>query len=150
MYVRGLVDFLPVKRKTTDEGESLRKASLTYYLKPDDGSRKQVCKSMFLATLGIGEWSVHDWVSQDLKREKDERQNPSRHSDGRMSVRLILEALPKVPFHYCRSSSSKLYLEPIVTTMAQLHDLYVTYCEDNGIEHHNLCPGKFWVENSRT
>ena len=136
LYVRGLVDFLPVKRKTTDGEESRRKASLAYFLKPDEGSRKQVCKSMFLATLGIGEWSVHDWVSQGLNRGKDERKNPSRHSDGRTSVRMFLEALPKVPSHYCRSSSSKLYLEPIVTSMAQLHDLYITYCEDNGIEHH--------------
>ena len=61
---RSLVDFLPVKRKTTAGGESRQNSSLDYYLKPDEDTQKQVCKNKFLV-LGSD--------SQDLNRDKGER-----------------------------------------------------------------------------
>ena len=52
--MRGLVDYLPVKHKTTDGEESRRKASLCYHLIPNADTRKQVCKSMFWQRLILG------------------------------------------------------------------------------------------------
>ena len=54
VYVRSLVDFVPVKHKTTDGGESRRKNSLADHLKANADTQKQVVKNMFLTTLGIG------------------------------------------------------------------------------------------------
>ena len=74
---------------------------------------------------------VNAWVSEDINSDVDDRSakpNPCQPSEARKSLRILLDKLPKVPSHYCRSSSSKMYLEPIVTSMAQLHQLYVTDC----------------------
>lgn len=38
-----------------------------------------------------------------------------------------MSALPKLPSHYCRQSTSKLYLEPIIQSKSQLYRLYVDY-----------------------
>ncbi|XP_057219379.1 uncharacterized protein LOC130572003 isoform X3 [Triplophysa rosa] len=59
LYVRSLVDVIPVQRR---RGLSSRRSS-TYIFSLEVGGRKRrVCKRMFLATLGIGEWSVLNWV----------------------------------------------------------------------------------------
>ena len=42
-----------------------------------------------------------------------------------------LESLPKLPSHYCRSSSSKLYLEPGFNSIIHIYRLYKTFCEDS-------------------
>lgn len=42
-------------------------------------------------------------------------------------VKKYLTALPKLPSHYCRQSTSKLYLEPIIQSKSQLYRLYVDY-----------------------
>ncbi|KAJ4437566.1 hypothetical protein ANN_17711 [Periplaneta americana] len=43
-------------------------------------------------------------------------------------LRTFFDSLPKLPSHYCGQSSSKLYLEPIVHSKIQLHDLYKQRC----------------------
>lgn len=42
----------------------------------------------------------------------------------------FLGKLPKLPSHYCRSTSSKMYLEPIIANKNQLYHLYVEKCND--------------------
>ena len=61
MYVSGLVDVTPVKRKRGSAKSSRRSSTLSYYLKVDK-KRKPVCKKMFLSTLGFREWCVLHWV----------------------------------------------------------------------------------------
>ncbi len=53
MYVRNLVDVVPVKRKRGRDN-SRRLSTIIYFLKVD-GQRRRVCKSLFLSTLGLGE-----------------------------------------------------------------------------------------------
>ena len=36
------------------------------------------------------------------------------------SAKLFLDALPKLPSHYCRAKSDKLYLEPVFNTNTNL------------------------------
>lgn len=44
----------------------------------------------------------------------------------------FLEKLPKLPSHYCRKSTSRLYFEPNVKSMSQLYNMYVIKCiEEN-------------------
>jgi len=33
-----------------------------------DGARLSVCREMSLSTLGLGEWSVHDWVMSSVRQ----------------------------------------------------------------------------------
>lgn len=80
VYVAGQVDRDPVERSRAVESRSRRSISLRYHLVVD-GKRKQVCKNMFLSTLGVGEWSVLSWVqegptkrSQSIGKKLEKRQ----------------------------------------------------------------------------
>lgn len=57
--------------------------------------------------------SVHTNLSTSLPTSK------------RDSVKSYLSLLPKLPSHYCRQTSTKQYVEPIVKSKSQLYNLYV-------------------------
>lgn len=57
IYTSGLVDSVPAERK---QENSRRNETLVYYLKK--GTEKmRVCKNIFLATLGVNEWTVREY-----------------------------------------------------------------------------------------
>ena len=62
-YIAILVESMEPKRKTAET--TRRNSTLKYFLKKDD-RRFQVCKKMFLATLGMREWQVRDWAQSSL------------------------------------------------------------------------------------
>ncbi|XP_062301193.1 uncharacterized protein LOC134006123 [Scomber scombrus] len=82
---------------------------------------------MFLATMGIGTWSAQNWV-QDT--DATERKTALRHIEAHEFIRSFLNDLPKVPSHYCRSSTSKQYLEPVFQSIADLHREYHRAAEE--------------------
>ena len=94
-----------------------------------DGARLSICREMFLSTLGLGEWSVHDWVMSSvdgMHSTTKKRQVPatSRQSEALElleSVRKFLKDLPKLPSHYCRASTSEKYLEPQFQSIAAVY-----------------------------
>ena len=134
--VRELVDKRPVKQKTKND-DSRRKWSFFYFLKVD-GVRKPVCKDMFLHTVGLREWTVRNWVCEEtLEKVLGEPHRQSKHytraDEDRQFLRSeFLEKLPKLPSHYCRSTSTRLYLEPVITTKNQLYQLYTEKCKQEG------------------
>ena len=132
-YVKGLVDCTHVKRRRTSNTSSRRGVSLFYHMKKD-GTKVSVCKTMFLATTGLREWSVRTWVkdcdNQGTRRAPSFKRG--KEEDRTFMRKEFLEKLPKVPSHYCRASSSKLYIEPIFQSMADLHRLYVSKCVEEG------------------
>ncbi|CAK6965474.1 uncharacterized protein LOC127510601 isoform X1 [Scomber scombrus] len=81
---------------------------------------------MFLGTLGIGTWSAQNWV-QDT--DATERKTASRHREADEFIRSFPD-LRKVPSHYCRSSTSNHYLEPVFQSMADLHKEYHRAAEE--------------------
>ncbi|KAG8265160.1 hypothetical protein J6590_101244 [Homalodisca vitripennis] len=59
-------------RRVGEEKESRRNRSLLYHLKMDKSkARQKVCKSMFLNTLSLGEWTVLNWVTSDSTIENN-------------------------------------------------------------------------------
>lgn len=46
----------------------------------------------------------------------------------RDSIKSYLDNLPKLPSHYCRQSSTKQYLEPIIQSKSELYRMYIEYC----------------------
>lgn len=70
------------------------------------------------------------------------RRGESPEKMARVSVRTeeqdflktFLLDLPKVPSHYCRSSSSKMYLEPFFKSISHLHTQYKQSCADHSIQ----------------
>lgn len=68
LYVRSLVDVIPVQRR---RGLSSRRSSTYIFSLEVVGRKRRVCKRMFLATLGIGEWSVLNWVQGTENTEQN-------------------------------------------------------------------------------
>ncbi|CAI6354739.1 unnamed protein product [Macrosiphum euphorbiae] len=59
-----MVTFTLRKRDTTGLGnESRRSNTFSYFLKH---SSSEVCKIMFLNTLGLNEWMVQNWTKQAI------------------------------------------------------------------------------------
>lgn len=73
---------------------------------------------MFMSTMGLNEWMVTNWVkgseagmSESTKERnitrRDERQPADKSSKEYLMQ--FLEKLSKLPSHYCRKSTSKVY-----------------------------------------
>ncbi|XP_038548744.1 uncharacterized protein LOC119882660 [Micropterus salmoides] len=88
---------------------------------------------MFLSTLGIKQWCCLKWVrSRGESPEKTERARV--RSEERDFLKTFHLDLPKVPSHYCRSFSSKMYLEPVFKSLSHLHTKYKRSCAEHGIQ----------------
>ncbi|XP_042346370.1 uncharacterized protein LOC121946032 [Plectropomus leopardus] len=133
IYVSGLVDCDPVERTRAPWTQSRRSVSMRYHLIAD-GDRKQVCKKMFLSTLGIGEWSVLNWAQNASQRDNSEEttkkptQRKSRKASEHVVLKEFLESLPKLPSYCCGTSVSKLYLEPVFSNMSEVYRHYYNHC----------------------
>lgn len=132
VYVSGLIDVCsPKTKKKPSEEQSKKSFTLMYYLKKKS-KRLSVCKLMFLRTLGIGEWTARDWALKGhhksplnvINRNVPLKPVQNKHLES------FLNELPKMPSHYCRSQSSKLYLESIFKSQKGVYDLYVENCTE--------------------
>ncbi|XP_026173581.1 uncharacterized protein LOC113136762 [Mastacembelus armatus] len=130
-YVAGLVDCDHVERTRAPWTQSRRLVSMRYHLIVD-GDRRQVCKKMFLSTLGIGEWSVLNWA-QNAPKEQNSVENTKKRMQRRsckasehVVLKEFLERLPKVPSYCC--GISKLYLEPVFSSMSEVYRHYYNHC----------------------
>ncbi|VEN42186.1 unnamed protein product [Callosobruchus maculatus] len=144
IYVKTLVDIKYVSRRKSTGEDSRRNNSLFCYLKPPGRSEKiRVCKKQFLNTLCLGEWTVLNWVKENLENTEDDEQNldssystkklPKRQSNVKSREKDFLlkffDKLPKLESHYCRASTSKIYFEPIWKSKQELYRFYVEECK---------------------
>ena len=105
-----------------------------------------MCKKMFLNTFGLKEWCVLNWAkmsvsgmhtSQVEKISTQQMPGPSsaaKNISKRSFLDSFLLSLQKLPSHYCRQSTSKLYLEPMWGSVSQLYEEYKKQCVQNGTE----------------
>lgn len=54
-----------------------------------------------------------------------------------LTAHSFLNSIPKLPSHYCRKESAKLYIEPTCRTLTDLYNTYKDYCCQN--EKSRLC-----------
>ena len=150
MYVSGLVNSKEVaSRRDKTSSESRRQLSLEYHLRLGS-SRLPVCKVMFLSTLNLGELSVRNWstantdgIHQAAAKKSSAARKSTAHTDARERVKDFLIKLPKLPSHYCRSSSSKEYLEPHFQSLAEV---YRAFQNQDVVSHQNVCRQIFTEE----
>lgn len=126
------------KRETKKPGEqSRRNFTYEYKIKLPNGKSVHVCKIMFLSTFGLKEWSVMNWVSgaQDHgivpsnKFINSSRTRKTAPDKAKEILAAFLDKIPKLPSHYCRQSTTKVYIEP--TGAHNMSDVYR--------EHQKLC-----------
>lgn len=149
-FVINHVKRLAVKRIYTDNTVSRRKNTLMYYLTVH-GEKLEVCKKLFLNTTGLREFSVHSWLKRDAssssgmsssleyKNKKRKQRNRADLIDNSDFAREFFTRLPKLPSHYARSTTTKLYLEPVIRSMNQLYQLYNDACKSEGKEPLSRC-----------
>lgn len=137
VFVKMLVDVKrPADTKNKQHDVSRRNKTLIFHLKKEE-LRIRVCKTMFLNTLGIKQWTVLHWVDEHKNEgngDEKQRQKIKRHSEGRVQIKEFLNMLPKVESHYCRSSTTKLYLEPIWRSKTNVFREYEKYCIEKNIK----------------
>ncbi|CAH1109390.1 unnamed protein product [Psylliodes chrysocephalus] len=132
IFIKSHVWAHPTVRKHGENEVSRRTFSNKFYLGKE---RLRVCKKMSLNTLGVNEWVIKKWVQSDLKDNHQALPNKP-NSDQTSSARFKLlhdffDSLPKLESHYCRASTSKLYLEPIWESKAHLYRIYRQFCTDH-------------------
>ncbi|XP_045485486.1 uncharacterized protein LOC110999393 isoform X1 [Pieris rapae] len=116
-------------KKTID---SRRSESKQYFL-PTSIGRIQVCMQTFLKTLGLKESTVRCWLNNSehgiAKTSNDVSERGVIRKDDIAFLKQFFALLPKMPSHYCRANTSKLYLEPIIEDKTMLYKLYAAECE---------------------
>lgn len=132
VYVRSHVSVNRVARKRGEQEVSRRIHSNKFYLSEE---RLRICKKMFLNTLGVKEWVIKKWVKASLDvnpvlPEQILGSDDKTPINARMKLlHNFFDSLPKLESHYCRSSTSKLYLELIWESKAHLHKVYSEFCK---------------------
>ena len=80
-----------------------------------------------------GSWHAHKPLVK--KKEKRKRKKRNIGADKRekvLTAREFLESLTKLPSHYCRKDSLKLYLETVITSRTHLIKVFQEYCDSKG------------------
>ncbi|CAK1593378.1 unnamed protein product [Parnassius mnemosyne] len=88
----------------------------------------------------LGSYTVQSWVKKSRNRviPCQEVQNLARVKTPRsgtlrkiLTAHSFLDNIPKLPSHYARKDSSKLYLEPIYRSLNDLYRQYKEHCTQN-------------------
>ena len=70
-----------------------------------------------------------------LKSPSSGKQHRNTGADKREKIliaREFLKSLAKLPSHYCRKDSQKLYLETVITSRTHLNEVFQEYCDFKG------------------
>lgn len=136
VFAQAMIDIREIQQKTS--ADSNRGQSLIYHLKIN-GQRKRVCKQMFLATTGLKNTWLHQHLLKKTNTFEDSSEglevtHRSKHSHHRTFLETFLGSLPKMPSHYCRQSTEKMYLEPTFRSFADLYRVYSERCTEEGMK----------------
>lgn len=134
------------RRKSQQTSLSKKQSGHDIYLNKSDANctRVRVCRQFFLNTICIGEDSFRRWTrdTDNLNEESTEQDNlqleatsstvcPRRNSELKKTVKTWLDILPKVPSHYCRSTTTKIYVESTFRSTLHMHQVYKEWCIEN-------------------
>lgn len=135
-----MVNLIPIKRKTNQlDDETRRSHTFEYYLKSNETEKLPVCKKMFLGTPSVKDNMVQNWIKNTYSnglRRKNNLENTGNtgttsHSINRSSLETRqkyisdwFNSLPKMPSHYCRKQTSRLYLEGPFKNTQEIYNAY--------------------------
>ncbi|CAH0719103.1 unnamed protein product, partial [Brenthis ino] len=104
---------------------------------------------MYLHTFDIGEWTVHNWSRSVPHKVHTKNRNSTvkeQEEEGRKHLREYLNMLPKLESHYCRKSTTKLYLERSWGSKQSLYREYLNYLREKGKDDCKVSNFIFWEE----
>lgn len=142
IFVVNHVDISKPTRRRTENQETQKSSTFKYFLK-DATTKMRVCKSMFLSTLSLGEWSVRSWCQNstcgtlpsvdvvNARRSSNREANGTilKNVEQRKFLETWLDNLPKLPSHYARRDTNKQYIEDsFIKSKSELYKRYTTDC----------------------
>jgi hypothetical protein len=128
--VVGNIEYTKTQRLSKGEELSRRNGTYWYYLRNKNNEKKPVCKRMFLNTFGLKEGMVHEWFKKTeyglnttsgtttKTKNTGERRSNNRNKIKKDFLNKWFDSLPKMPSHYCRKDTNKLYLETLFQSKA--------------------------------
>ncbi|CAH1102778.1 unnamed protein product [Psylliodes chrysocephalus] len=127
-----LVQKEETKRQRNTKDEENQEETLlgfTFY------KHQRVCKIMFLNTLGINEGSVIYWKNDSKNKVDNSKQLGlivNNHTKGVKDRKEMLieffRDFPKIESDYCRTRSSKFYLDPVFESKSGFYKFYKSWC----------------------
>ena len=95
----------------------------------------RVCKKQFMNTLSLNEWSVNAWNRDEnyTPRKKLSAKKRALMEKRTATAKNFLNALQKVPSHYCRSRTNMVYLETLWLSKCEVYRGYLTYCKEEKV-----------------
>ena len=138
-FISPFIEETEVVRKRSRQNIAKRqKQKSRFYYMPLESKRIRVCLKFFLFVFQIS----HQYINDILKRRTPTGaivnvqhgltgQKPA-NATPEPSLRLVREhinSFPRIPSHYCRKDSRKLYLDPELN-ISILHRLYLSFCEE--------------------
>ena len=75
---------------------------------------------------------VHGMHTSPSSRKQTNRNTGADKREKVLTAREFLESLTKLPSHYCRKDSLKLYLETMITSRTHLIKVFQEYCDSKG------------------
>ncbi|XP_031333906.1 uncharacterized protein LOC116163915 [Photinus pyralis] len=130
-FINGCVGIKSVKRKRTKKENSRRNSTFEHFLTKRDGIQYKVCQHFFINTLDITQRVIRTAVKGKVADFSDQRgKHEPKHkitNTQRNNLRKFINSLPAVPSHYCRGSTTKLYLPADIRSFTNLYNLYSSH-----------------------
>lgn len=147
-FVRAAAVRRKIRRRRKGSKSTKKGSGHDIFLSKDDKNytKVKVCRLFFLHTLCIGEDSFRRWTKEftlqnDVNKDSENDNNLgnesgsiSKYKRQQEEVKTWLGLLPKVPSHYCRASTNKLYVESTFRLEKHMHEVYVEWCNDNNYQ----------------
>lgn len=150
IYVSSRVLSLPTARaRNRKENESSQRSASYQYFLNKKSEQVRVCKTLFCNTLGVSVRTISAWIESDTKspRKSDGSLNENnminnitrkknlRFHKEKENLKAFFDTLPKLESHYCRKTTSRLYLEPHFRSKAELYQIYKdNWCLENKVD----------------
>lgn len=127
----------PIERRTKENAQKQRNFTIVYHFHIN-GTQEQVCRTMFVNTLGISIGRINYYMAS---KQGDENPSSYRHGTNKSrftseeqkeQVREQIRSIPTVDSHYCRESSTKKYFDCFLS-LTSLFDNYAEMNKDNHV-----------------
>lgn len=148
IYVSSRVLSLPtVRARNRKENDSSQRSISYQYFLNKRNEQVRVCKTLFCNTLGVSVRTISAWIESDTKSPNKSdgsltanqdnnipRKKNLRFDKEKENLKAFFNALPKLESHYCRKTTSRLYLELHFRSKAELYQIYKdNWCVENKV-----------------
>ena len=140
-FIKSLVDNKEKTCTTISPSKTSRRKNTKAFRLKNNGITYDVCKEMFLNTLGISKARVDSVMESSsvgisATLVKPRNPHPSRGftwtAEDQQFLSDFFQNIPKAPSHYCRSDSTKIFLDVNIVCMTKLHSVYEATCKAAG------------------